>query len=71
MCSWENLRHIFVQQEDRDALKAHFGYTAVPFYVVFDKEGNVLKSGEPKSIDLLNTLKAASGASTFTLDEDF
>ena len=35
--TWENLVHVFVEEDMKDQAKAAFGYTAVPFYVVFDK----------------------------------
>jgi hypothetical protein len=40
-CSaWSELNHLFVDEADKDACKACFGYTSVPFYVVFDEVGS-------------------------------
>lgn len=49
--SWSNLHHIFVETENKDTLKAALGYSAVPFYVLFDKTGAIIKSGDSKAFD--------------------
>ena len=54
--SWGNLHHIFVETENKDTLKAAFGYSAVPFYVMFDKTGAIIKSGDSKAFDYSSEL---------------
>ena len=49
--SWGNLHHIFVETRNKDTLKTAFGYSAVPFYVLFDKTGAIIKSGDSKAFD--------------------
>lgn len=31
------MSHIFIEEGDKDAAKEAFGYTAVPFYIIFDR----------------------------------
>lgn len=40
--TWDNLMHVFVEEDVKDQAKAAFGYSAVPFYVVFDKVTTIL-----------------------------
>jgi hypothetical protein len=54
--SWGNLHHIFVETENKDTLKAAFGYSAVPFYVMFDKTGAIIKSEDSKAFDYSSEL---------------
>lgn len=54
--SWGNLHHIFVETENKDTLKAAFGYSTVPFYVMFDKTGAIIKSGDSKAFDYSSEL---------------
>ena len=80
---WEDLTHVFMEVEHKDAAKSAFGFSAVPFVIIVDKSGNIISSGDPKSLDYATLLKtAASGATatsapaaatenTFSLDEDF
>lgn len=35
--TWNNIVHIFVEESVKDQAKEAFGYTAVPYYVVFNK----------------------------------
>lgn len=100
--------HIYVEEKDKESCKASFGYTAVPFYVIFDQvmpnilfffslttrahkhllviviqNGNIYRSGEPKSFDLVAELNqllqskhqpaaaAAAPSGGLTFDEDF
>lgn len=53
---WENLTHLFVKMENKDAIKQHFGFSQVPFYVVFDQEGSIVGSGDSKNFDYATTL---------------
>lgn len=48
---WENLKHCFMTVDEKAMCKAEFGFTAVPFCVVFGADGNVLFKGEPSKID--------------------
>ena len=34
---WEDLSHIHVDLDSKATLKEFFGYSAVPYYIVFDK----------------------------------
>lgn len=70
-CStWENLAVIFVEEEHKDALKAAFGYSAVPFYILFNGTGQVVKSGDSKAINVEEDLALTTGAG-LSFDEDF
>eukprot|EP01031_Cornospumella_fuschlensis_P040707 gene40707-49637_t len=48
---WGNLYHFFIEESDKESLKAQLGYSAVPFYVVFDENGNIKVSGDSKAVD--------------------
>lgn len=65
---------IFVEEEHKDALKAHFGYSAVPFYIIFNAAGQVAKSGDSKVINIEEDLALASASASgaaLSFDEDF
>ena len=47
----ENLTHLFMSTEEKEVAKAEFGFTAVPFCVVFDAGGSVLYTGDPMAVD--------------------
>ena len=40
-----------MDMEAKEAAKAAWGFAAVPFYVVVDAAGNVIGTGEPKTVD--------------------
>ena len=79
--SWENLTHIFVEESDKEKAKAAFGFTAVPFYVVFDKDGTIVASGDSKTIDYVSLIpntssvdskvQASATQNLVSFDEDF
>eukprot|EP01033_Poteriospumella_lacustris_P001055 gene1056-764_t len=70
--TWENLAVIFVEEEHKDALKAAFGYSAVPFYIIFNAAGQVAKSGDSKAINIEQDLAlASSSGAALSFDEDF
>jgi len=50
--TWENLIHLYMTMEEKEAAKAAFGFKAVPFVVCFDKNGTVLASGDPRKMDI-------------------
>ena len=35
--TWENLTHVFIAESIKDEAKRQFGYSAVPYYIVFNK----------------------------------
>ena len=49
---WENMRHMFMDMEEKESAKALFGFTQVPFCVVVSPSGTVVAAGEPKTLDL-------------------
>jgi hypothetical protein len=74
--TWENLTHVFMEVEVKEEAKALFGFNAVPFVIVVDKDGNVIGHGDPKTVDyaalVAGGAAAAAGASApLVLDEDF
>ena len=54
--SWNNLHHVFVEIAHKDTVKAAFGYSAVPYYVLFDRTGFIVKCGDSKSFDYVSEL---------------
>ena len=87
VCDWENMTHVFMDMEMKEEAKKLLGFTAVPFYVVVDKNGNITGKGDPKKIDYMELLNTeaqpiiekpeeivpilAPVENVFTLDEDF
>jgi len=65
----------------KEAAKAAFGFTQVPYYIVIDKNGALVGSGEPKTTDYAKLLQESNKAldqenipqpqNVFTLSEDF
>lgn len=65
----------------KEAAKAAFGFTQVPYYIVIDKNGTLVGSGEPKTTDYIRLLEqsnkivdkenVAQPQHVFTLSEDF
>ena len=79
-CDWDNLTHIWMEIEEKEQAKKEFNFTSVPFYVVVGKDGSIIASGEPKSVNYMqliknfdeNTSSNSSGAKPeLVLDEDF
>jgi hypothetical protein len=71
---WQNITHVFIEQDVKEQAKEIFGFSALPFTVVFGKEGNILASGDPKTLSLKSIVSEdskpkASGGLAF--DEDF
>jgi thiol-disulfide isomerase/thioredoxin len=48
---WENLRHMYMTVAEKEAAKTQFGFTQLPFAVVFGADGTILFSGDPQGID--------------------
>lgn len=63
----------------KEAAKAAFGFTQVPYYIIIDKDGTLVGYGEPKSTDYKAILEKSDKVITqenisqnvFTLNEDF
>jgi thiol-disulfide isomerase/thioredoxin len=55
---WENLKHVYMSFEQKEAAKAHLGFKAVPFCVVFDAAGKELFKGNPKDVDFKTVFAA-------------
>ena len=48
---WENLQHVYMTFDEKEAAKKRWGFTAVPFCVVFGADGKELFKGNPKDVD--------------------
>ena len=55
---WENMSHLYMTVEEKEAAKAEFGFAAVPFCVVFAADGAVLYKGDPSKVDLATVFDA-------------
>ena len=55
---WTNLTHAFMEADVKEEAKKAFGFAAVPFYVVVNKDGRILGAGDPKKIDYEELLNA-------------
>ena len=49
---WLNVSHYFASPAGKEVAKEHYGFKAVPFYVVADEGGNVVMMGGAASVDL-------------------
>ena len=56
--------------EEKEKAKALFGFKAVPFCVVFDADGKLLKSGDPKTIDFSTVFTPVAGAESTATSKD-
>ena len=61
MCedTWENLKHLYMTIDQKEAAKSIFGFNSVPFCVCFDASGALVAKGDPKTIDFNMCLSAA------------
>ena len=59
---WENLKHVYMTVDEKEAAKRQFGFSAVPFCVVFDADGAELYRGDPGSVDFSTVFNAATAA---------
>lgn len=55
--SWQDMRHIFTAQSDKESMRDVFGFKAVPFYVVFNPEGKIISMGDSKAINAVEVLR--------------
>lgn len=55
---WENLTHVYMGFDEKEKAKAHFGFKAVPFCVVYGADGKVKFQGDPKAIDFATVFSA-------------
>ena len=59
---WPNLKHCYMTVEEKAAAKAEWGFTAVPFCVVFGADGAVVYQGDPGKIDFTTVFKPQAAA---------
>lgn len=48
---WEKVSHFFMDHEHKEEVKQILGFKQVPFYVVLNKEGDIVQMGSKKHID--------------------
>jgi thiol-disulfide isomerase/thioredoxin len=60
---WENLKHCYMTFDEKEAAKAAFGFSSVPFCVVFGADGAVHYKGDPKDIDYATVFDAKPASS--------
>ncbi len=69
------MTHLFVDLETKESLKALFQFTQVTFCVVADKDFKVISAGNPKDLDIAQSIaQTESNGATLgglALDEDF
>lgn len=51
---WDKITHYFMDHDDKEVAKRVLGFKQVPFYVVLDKEGDIVQMGSKKHIDFDN-----------------
>lgn len=76
---WENIHHIFIEQDVKEECKRIFGFSMLPFTVVLRKVGDsntLLFSGDPKAMNLkelvaVASTSAAGNGGSLSFDEDF
>jgi thiol-disulfide isomerase/thioredoxin len=55
---WENLQHLYMNFDDKEAAKKEYDFKLLPFTVVFSAEGSVLFKGNPMDIDFATVFDA-------------
>jgi|LauGreDrversion4_1035100.scaffolds.fasta_scaffold839869_1 hypothetical protein len=55
--------------DEKEAAKAAFGFTQVPYYIIIDKNGTLVGSGEPSKTDYISIL-AKSNTMVSTIQEN-
>ena len=53
----ENMEHVYMNVHQKEAAKAYFGFTKVPFCVVLDSSGVEKFKGDPKEADFATLLR--------------
>ena len=51
---WDKITHFFMDHDDKEVAKRVLGFKQVPFYVVLDKDGDIVQMGSKKQIDFDN-----------------
>lgn len=51
---WKNISHYFMDKDDKEKVKEALGFKSVPFCVVIDEMGTIVKSGSYKTINFQN-----------------
>ena len=51
---WDKITHFFMDHDDKEEAKRVLGFKQVPFYVVLDKDGDIVQMGSKKQIDFDN-----------------
>ena len=48
---WQNVKHYFMDKDDKEKAKKILGFKQVPFYVVMDEHGSITQSGSGRQVD--------------------
>jgi hypothetical protein len=48
---WQNVKHYFMDKNDKETAKRLLGFKQVPFYVVMDEHGSITQSGSGRQVD--------------------
>jgi hypothetical protein len=48
---WQNVKHYFMDKNDKETAKRLLGFKQVPFYVVMDEYGSITQSGSGRQVD--------------------
>lgn len=59
---WDHISHTYAEPDAKAALKAAWGFKAVPFVAVVDVSGKVVATGSPAKMDLPALVLQASSA---------
>jgi hypothetical protein len=48
---WQNVKHYFMEKNDKEIAKKLLGFKQVPFYVVMNEFGSITQSGSGRQVD--------------------
>ena len=75
---WGKISHFFMANEHKEEAKKILGFKQVPFYVVLNKDGDIVQMGTKKDIDfeeipgiVQQKAQVQGEERAFVLDEDF
>ena len=54
---WNFIHHYFMSSDDKDTAKQLLGFKQVPFYMVFNEQGEMLRAGNKLDFDLIPGMK--------------
>ena len=70
---WQNVNHYYMSQSDKEKAKQILGFSSVPFYVILNKDGDIIQSGNKVDFDQIVKKEeiVENEVRELSFDEDF